>query len=144
MSVDSDDSNDMSPEEIALKRTEKLQTAWKKKIYSLHGIPTKRASAIREVLISAIAIARKGHFEDVLVDLRNALNLHRPGAAGKARHTALSVLQKYGDIEFDYDAEMQEKEEDDSNADEEAEDGKAQKDKAHKYSTQISSKVTHQ
>jgi len=96
LSVGSSQQNEISDEQKALEKAEKIQFAWKKKINSLKFIPTKRASAIREVLISAILIARKGNLEDVLLDLRSALNLHRPGAAGRARQMALSVLEKYG------------------------------------------------
>ena len=84
LSVGSSQQNEISEEQKALEKAEKIQFAWKKKINSLKFIPTKRASAIREVLISAILIARKGNLEDVLLDLRLALNLHRPGAAGRS------------------------------------------------------------
>ncbi len=100
MSTGSSDSNEKSEEQKAEEKSEKYHLAWKKKVYSLHHIPTKRASAIREVLISAVAIARKGNLEEVLQDLRDALLLHRPGAAGRARQMALSILEKYGGIEI--------------------------------------------
>ena len=95
MSVTSDDSQSKRKERLQ----EKANLAWKKKIHSLHNVPTKRASHIRDVLISAIAIARKGHLSDVLEDLRSALQMHRPGAAGRARASALSILEKYGNYE---------------------------------------------
>lgn len=100
MSTGSSDSNEKSEEQKAEEKSEKYHLAWKKKVYSLHHIPTKRASTIREVLISAVAIARKGNLEEVLHDLRDALLLHRPGAAGRARQMALSILEKYGGIEI--------------------------------------------
>ena len=90
-----------------------MQQAWKKKIFSLHSIPTKRNAAIRDTLITAIAIARKGNLTDVLDDLRSALKLHRPGGAGRARSTALSLLDKYGGYEKDAQGEDELSEKDD-------------------------------
>jgi hypothetical protein len=102
VSVGSND-EETSQEQKALEKEERIQLAWKKKISSLYYIPTKRASAIREVLIDAIKIARKGKLEEVLHDLRQALNLHRPSAAGRARQMAFSVLEKYGGYVADGD-----------------------------------------
>ena len=112
MSTGSCESNEMSDEQKAMKKAEKINIAWKKKLSTLYNIPTKRASAIREVLISAITIARKGNVEEVLHDLRGALNLHRPGAAGRARQTALAVLQKHGGYQFDNESDLPDDEED--------------------------------
>ena len=79
--------------------SERAQTAWKKKIHSLNSIPASRASAIRDVLISAIALARKGRLTDVLTDLRSALKLLRPTGGGMARTAALSLLKRHGGYE---------------------------------------------
>ena len=100
-SVDSAEMNEIDEEQQALEKEKKLQLGWRKKINSIKYIPTKRASAIRDVLIAAIAIARKGNLEDVLIDLRSALNLHRPCAAGRCKQMALSVLEKYGGYDDD-------------------------------------------
>ena len=81
--------------EADAERLEKTQYAWKKKIYSLHHILPRRAGPIRDTLIAAIAIARKGNLTDVLEDLRECLKLHRPGAGGRARTAALNLLTKY-------------------------------------------------
>jgi len=108
---EADEANDnmstgsMDAEQKEEEKLEKIQSAWKKKLYSLNFIPTKRASVIREVLISAIAIARKGQLEEVLQDLRGALQLHRPGAAGRAKQEALSVLEKHGGYDLDEDVD---------------------------------------
>lgn len=99
MSVGSSISNEISSKKRASEKAEKAQLAWKKKLFSLNKIPTKRVSAIREVLISAIAIARKGNLLDILKDLREALTLHRPSGAGRARTAALSLLEKHGGYE---------------------------------------------
>jgi hypothetical protein len=96
ISVVTDESDDGKAES---ERLDRATYGWKKKIYSLHSILPKRASAIRDVLIAAIAIARKANITDVMEDLREALKLHRPGAGGRARTMALGLLQKYGDFE---------------------------------------------
>jgi len=104
MSVDSDGSNGDNVEKEA-ERRERANYAWKKKIWALYAIPAKRASAIRDVLIAAIAIARKANISDALEDLRAALQLHRPGGGGRARTAALAVLEKYGFEKKDDDDE---------------------------------------
>ena len=73
--------------------------AWKKRVRELHNTPSKWASAIRDAIISAIAIARKRHLADVVEDLRSALQLHRPGAAGQSKAAALKVIEKYGNVD---------------------------------------------
>ena len=96
MSVDSGEEEDGADAEKQVEREERGQSAWKKKIYSLHEITPRRAGAIREVIIAAIAIARKANLPDVIInDLRAALQLHRPGAGGRARTAALALLEKY-------------------------------------------------
>lgn len=72
---------------------------WKNRIRELYNIPSKRACAIRDIIISAIAIARKRRLNDVVEDLRSALQLHRPGAAGQGKAAALKVLEKYGTVD---------------------------------------------
>lgn len=108
MSVGSSISNEISTEKSA-KKAEKAQLAWKKKLFSLYSIPSKRAGAVREVLISAIAIARKGDLTDILQDLRLALTLHRPGGGGRARASALALLEKHGGYEKGEDQKEGEK-----------------------------------
>ena len=83
-------------QEDAAKEREELDSAWKKKINRLANIPTKKTSLIRDIIIASISIARKSHMNDVLNDLRDALMLHRPMAAGAAKQKALEVLVKYG------------------------------------------------
>ena len=80
----------------ATKRKEKTKALWMDKIFSLNVIATKRAALIRDVIISAIAIARKGDLHDVVEDLQSALKMHRPGAGGQAKTQALSLIDKYG------------------------------------------------
>mmetsp|Transcript_8410 Transcript_8410/g.9687 ORF Transcript_8410/g.9687 Transcript_8410/m.9687 type:complete len:345 (+) Transcript_8410:871-1905(+) len=123
MSVGSSDSSEITEEQKALEKAKKIDLAWKKKIYMLHSIPTKRASRIRDILICAITIARKGKQSDVPHDLRSALQTHRPGAAGKAKAMALAVLEKYGGFECAID-EMDMIDETHNLADSEAEETK--------------------
>ncbi len=126
-SVDSTEMNEMDKDQRASEKEQKIQLAWKKKVNSIKYIPTKRASAIRDALIAAIAIARKGTFlDDVLEDLRSALNLHRPGAAGRARQAALAVLEKYGGYEDRGDDEESSKDDDIGNLDNEDDEVKAE------------------
>ncbi len=89
-------SNESDDDKAGLDLLQRANYAWKKKIYSLNSILARQTSAVRDVIISAIAIARKGKINDVLEDLREALKLYRPGGAGRARTMALSLLQKYG------------------------------------------------
>jgi len=89
-------SNDSDTGKVEAERLERANYAWKRKIYSLHSISHKRAAHIRDVLVSAIAVARKANLTDVLEDLRECLKLHRPGAGGRARTMALTLIQKYG------------------------------------------------
>ena len=85
-----------SEEEKATKRKEVAMALWMDKINSLGKVATKRAALIRDVLISAIGIARKAQLNEVVEDLQSALKLHRPGAGGQAKSQALSLIDKYG------------------------------------------------
>lgn len=89
-------SNDSDTGRLEAERLERANYSWKRKIYSLHSISHKRAAHIRDVLVSAIAVARKANLTDVLEDLRECLKIHRPGAGGRARTMALNLIQKYG------------------------------------------------
>ena len=99
-----DDDAEEDKEDLA-KQREIAALAWKKKINSLATIPTKRAAAVRDVIIAAIAIARRANLTDVMTDLRSALQLHRPMAAGAAKVRALEVLANHGGYEKPDDEE---------------------------------------
>jgi len=73
-----------------------LHLQWKKKIHSLSSVSSIKSTFIRETIVSAIACARKSHQHEVVVDLRSALILHHPQAAGAAKAEAIKVLEKYG------------------------------------------------
>lgn len=85
-----------SSEDERSRQEQKEKLAWKKKIYALHSIETKRFSQIREVVVEAITAARKAHFGSVVAKLRSALLLHRPQAAGECKAAALTVLDSHG------------------------------------------------
>lgn len=76
---------------------------WKPKISALRRINTAKHTAIRDVIIAAITVARKAHLNQVAADLKVALQLYRPHAAGEAKHAAIGVLEKYGGYEDDED-----------------------------------------
>ena len=83
---------------------------WRRKINALKRIPTQRHVLIRDIIVAAITAARKTHHNQVAADLKKALQLHRPSAAGEARVAAIEVLENYGgydgldedeDVDFD-------------------------------------------
>jgi hypothetical protein len=84
--------------------TKRQRECWKRKINALKNIPTVKYAIIRDIIVAAITVARKSHLNQVAADLKVALQLHRPSAAGEAKNAALGVLEKYGgydDVEND-------------------------------------------
>ena len=74
----------------------KRRNSWKIKINALKRIPTLRYGLIRDVIAAAITNARKSHLNQVAAELKSALQLLRPYAAGEAKAAAIKVLEKYG------------------------------------------------
>eukprot|EP00804_Cyclotella_cryptica_P025350 CCRYP_012458-RA/>CCRYP_012458-RA protein AED:0.01 eAED:0.01 QI:2197/1/1/1/1/1/3/103/880 len=74
----------------------KRRSCWKRKINALKQMPTSRYGIIRDVIVAAVTVARKSHFNQVAAELKVALQLHRPLAAAEAKNAALGVLEKYG------------------------------------------------
>ena len=74
----------------------KRRQCWKRKINALKQIPTAKYNIIRDIIIAAITVARKSHLNQIAADLKVALQLHRPHAAGEAKVAAMGVLEKYG------------------------------------------------
>jgi len=68
---------------------------WKKQIHLLNTF-TSRAGFVRESIIKAILLARKGGLKSVTSDLQNALKLFRPNSAVAAKTEALAILERYG------------------------------------------------
>ena len=84
---------------------------WKIKINALNRVPTPKYTLIRDIIVAAITVARKAHLNQVAAELKAALQLYRPQAAGEAKVAAIAVLDKYGgynvpgyeddDVDFD-------------------------------------------
>lgn len=78
---------------------------WKIKINALNRVPTPKYTLIRDIIVAAITVARKAHLNQVAADLKAALQLHRPHAAGEAKVAAIAVLEKYGGYDASGDEE---------------------------------------
>jgi hypothetical protein len=71
--------------------------AWKKHVNAIQHTPTKRYAKIRELLMLAIADARKAHLPDVVSQLRAALLKYRPIASSTdCKEAAVLVLENNG------------------------------------------------
>ena len=111
------DTSSLDEDESKENYERKAHQTWKRLIYRLSDESGKgkgaRARLIREIIISAMAIARKAHLNEILKELRSALLLHRPSAGAEAKAAALKVLAKHGgytpaDEDSDSDIEMTE------------------------------------
>jgi len=71
----------------------------RKKFFSLESKSARSVDAVREILISAIAITRQSGISDVQSELQHALHLFSPTSAKDAIVAALSVLDKFGGYE---------------------------------------------
>ena len=89
---------------------ERLDRAWKRLLYKIRETPTKRYVQIRELLVAAISAARKAHVPEVVAQLRAALLLHHPSAAGDCKSAAVKVLVDHGDYDIEDDEDEQEEE----------------------------------
>jgi len=74
----------------------KRRNCWKVKINALRRLPSTRYGLIRDIIVAAITVARKSHLNQVAAELKSALQLLHPQAAGEARSAAIQVLEKYG------------------------------------------------
>lgn len=122
---DADDNMSVGSSESDVNQREEgnKELEWKKKIHSLRSTPTARYGQIREILVDAIAAARKAHLSEVVAALRAALLLHHPQAAGECKSMAISLLDKYGGYDEDDDDDS-----DDESESDEAEQNEANKD----------------
>lgn len=68
-------------------------------INPLRRIPPTYHGLIRDIVVAAITVARKSHLNQVAAELKVALQLLRPHAAGEAQSTATQVLEKCGGYE---------------------------------------------
>lgn len=80
---------------------EKQMNLWKKKIFQIRNTPAKKYTFIRDILIDAIAVARKAQYPAIVAKLRAALLLQQPNSAGDCKIAALAVLQEYGGYNVD-------------------------------------------
>ncbi len=78
---------------------------WKIKINALNRVPTPKYTLIRDIIVAAITVARKSHLNQVAAELKAALQLHRPHAAGEAKVAALAVLENHGGYDASGDEE---------------------------------------
>lgn len=99
MSVD--ESND-----DAMKK-EKLELQWKKLVHRIRKTPTKRHVQIRELLVEALAAARKAHLPKIVSELRMALLQYHPNAAGDCKYAAVKVLEENGGYDESYDDDVE-------------------------------------
>ena len=110
-SHDADDNMSADGEaEDADQKDSKEKRAWKKIIHKMRFEPSKRHTIIREMVVAAIAAARKSQLKAVVSQLRAALLEFHPNAAGACKASALKVLESHGG--YEYDDEDDEDEED--------------------------------
>ena len=107
--ADENMSSDGSEDDQAEK--ERLELAWKRLLHKIRETPTRRYVQIRELLVSAISAARKAHVPEVVAQLRAALLLHHPAAAGDCKNAAVKVLENFGDYDEEDDDYAEEEEE---------------------------------
>jgi len=119
--ADDNMSTDSSDEDQAKK--ERLERAWKKLVHRVRETPTKRHGQIRELVVAAISAARKAHLPAIVAQLRDALLLYHPNAAGDCKAAAIKVLEENGDYDGfdDDDVSSDDEEEDAVNEDQPAE-----------------------
>ena len=86
------DSSDEEEDEELNKR----RNCWKIKINALKRVPTARQALVRDIIVAAITVARKSHLSQIAAELKAALQLLRPHAAGEAKLAAIDVLEKHG------------------------------------------------
>eukprot|EP00934_Nitzschia_sp_Nitz4_P007591 Nitzschia sp. Nitz4//scaffold45_size130396//16298//19740//NITZ4_003431-RA/size130396-augustus-gene-0.252-mRNA-1//-1//CDS//3329552344//7581//frame0 len=105
-----DDNMSASPEDS---EEEQLQLAWKKLVARLYQLPAKAYIKIRQVVVEAIAAARKAQQPEVVAHLRAALLQFHPEAAGSCKAEALKILEQHGGYaEDEDDEELQDMDED--------------------------------
>jgi histone H1/5 len=95
---------------------ERLERAWKRIVNRIRNTPTKRHVQIREMVVDAIAAARKAHLSNVVSELRAALLQYHPSAAGRCKASAIEALEAHGDYIEDEDDDTDD-DEDEANDD---------------------------
>lgn len=86
--------------------------SWKKHVKTIQNIPAKRYARIRELLILAIADARKAHLPTIVAQLRAALQKYRPSASStECKDAAVQVLENNGGYDPDEEDLVEDKDE---------------------------------
>ncbi|CAB9501476.1 expressed unknown protein [Seminavis robusta] len=98
-------------------RERKKKLAWRKLIHKLRNVPSKRHAVVKQILVDALAAARKANLKEVVGELKDALLEYHSTAAGACKTAALKVLDSHGgyDDSEDDDDEEDEDEEDQEN-----------------------------
>jgi hypothetical protein len=93
--IEADDNMSASPDDDE-NEEQQLQLAWKRLIHRLHRLQAKAHSKIRQLVVDAIAAARKAQQPMVVAQLREALLQFHPEAAGACKSAALEILEQHG------------------------------------------------
>jgi hypothetical protein len=104
-------------EELEREKFKKI-VAWRKKIHSIRSIPAKRPGQIREMLVQAIAAARKANQGNIVGKLRAVLLLYHSDAAGECKQAAIAVLEDHGGYDPGEDDESDDEEEEGTSGEE--------------------------
>jgi hypothetical protein len=115
--ADEADENMSASEDKEEARQELIQLAWKKIVNRLFRIPAKAHVKIRQVVVEAIAAARKAQQPHVVAELRSALLQFHPEAAGACKTATLEILERHGgydDADDEDDDDEEEIEEEDA------------------------------
>ena len=104
--ADADDNMSAADEEENDPEKEsKEKRAWKKIISKMYDIQAKSHSVIRELVVKAIAAARKAQLKGVVGQLRSALLEFHPNAAGACKAASLKILDDHGGYDYEDDDE---------------------------------------
>jgi hypothetical protein len=116
--TDEADDNMSASEDKEEARQELIQLAWKKIANRLHRIPAKAHVKIRQVVVEALAAARKAQQPNVVAELRSALLQFHPEAAGICKTATCEILERHGG--YDDADDEDEDDEEDNNEEEDA------------------------
>lgn len=118
--ADADDNMSASGEDEDEEKDSKEKRAWKKLVHKLRNMPSKKHAAIREIVVNAIAAARKAQLKAVVGQLRAALLEYHPNAAGTCKAAAVKVLDEHGGYEMEDEDEDEEDEEEEKETSDDA------------------------
>ena len=120
--ADADDNmSTADEEEDDPEKESKEKRAWKKIISKMYDIQAKSHSVIKELVVKAIAAARKAQLKGVVGQLRSALLEFHPNAAGACKAASLKILEDHGGYDYDDDDDDEEEDVNDDTAEPEEE-----------------------